>query len=212
MNNNPPSITLSIFFGFLYLIQLVRFGQLVVKRNVIAQRAMNIWSIVSFIPIVIITLEPSALPNLASLILWTRESIIFLLSGAIILIEGVEDPEILYKAAHQLELHKKYTEAIGIQKQIIDRNPEFYKAYINLAALVGMQGHFHEAETLCRKAIVIKPNYGNAHYYLGLALKEQGNLEAIEELKTAVQLGLPEPLLTNARRFIEVLGNRKRET
>ena len=41
-----------------------------------------------------------------------------------------------------------------------------------------MQGKFDELIELLNKAIQLKPNYPDAHYNLGNALKRQGDLDA----------------------------------
>jgi tetratricopeptide (TPR) repeat protein len=204
MENIPPiPLILGVVFGVLYLVQLSRFGNLVTKGNPTAKRWMNIWIIAAAIPVIVVILDSSTL------------GVYFLPAVAVVLAEflirhsinehvkkiqanalGMRNPDTLYAAARQIEQYKRWAEAAKIHEQIIEQSPNFYEAYINLAAIRGLENNYQEAEALCRKAIEIKPDYANAHYYLGMALKAQNaNYEAREAFETAQELGLPEHFL-----------------
>ena len=52
-----------------------------------------------------------------------------------------------------------------------------------------MQSRYDKSIPLLRQALELKPNYPEAHYNLGIALKEQGDLTAaINSYNTALQL------------------------
>ena len=44
-------------------------------------------------------------------------------------------------------------------------------------ALPQEQGKLDEAVACCRRALELKPDYAEAHYNLGIALKDQGKLD-----------------------------------
>ena len=69
-------------------------------------------------------------------------------------------------------------EAESIYRELIAAGTNNHIVYGNLAALCGMQGRFSELIKLLGRTLEIKPNYPEAHYNLGLALKEQGDLTA----------------------------------
>ena len=48
----------------------------------------------------------------------------------------------------------------------------------NLAAICGIQGRFDELIDLLKIPLQLKPDYPDAHYNLGIALQEQGGLNA----------------------------------
>ena len=72
----------------------------------------------------------------------------------------------------------KLQEAEAIYRELISVGTRNHIVYGNLAALCGMQRRFDELVDLLNKAIEIKPNYSEAHYNLGNALREQGDLTA----------------------------------
>lgn len=82
----------------------------------------------------------------------------------------------------------KLQEAEAIYKDLISAGTRNHIVFGNLAAICGMQGRFDELIELLNKAIQLKPNYPDAHYNLGNALQEQGDLHAaIASFNTALQ-------------------------
>ncbi len=83
----------------------------------------------------------------------------------------------------------KLQEAEAIYRDLIAAGTRNHIAYGNLAALCGMQGRFDELLELLKKALQLNPNYPEAHYNLGNALKDKGDLSAaITSYNTALQL------------------------
>ena len=72
----------------------------------------------------------------------------------------------------------KLQEAEAIYRDLISASTNNHIVYGNLAAICGMQGRFDELVELLKKALQLKPNYTEAHYNLGIALQEQGDLDA----------------------------------
>ncbi len=79
------------------------------------------------------------------------------------------------------------------QPQLIEYAP----SRVGLAEVLLDLGNVTEAETLCRRALELQPGYKQAHYTLGLALRDQGrDAEAAPELvagETAFQMFPPDP-------------------
>lgn len=208
---SPPPIIVSIVFAVLYLIQLIRLGSMAMRGNPNARIALNSWTIISFLPIVFVVLNVPMLPILMQFVLWIRENVIIVLTLMVILAEVLirrsaklglaglktvgsasSDVDELFKSAQQLELRGNYLDAFNIHKRILEINPQFFKSYVNMAALAGIDGRIQEAETLARKALEIEPDDGSAHFYLAMALRDQGKItDSVNEFQTAIRLGLP---------------------
>jgi len=79
--------------------------------------------------------------------------------------------------------------AIGLLLELVREDPNCIEAYVHLAANSGILKRFSQAEYYARKALVINPQYGRAHYYLACALRDQYRLdEAYEEMELALTL------------------------
>ena len=72
----------------------------------------------------------------------------------------------------------KLQEAETIYRDLIAAGTTNHIVYGNLAAICGMRERFDELIHLLNKALEYKPNYPSAHYNLGIALQEQGGLNA----------------------------------
>ena len=83
----------------------------------------------------------------------------------------------------------KLQEAEAIYRELIAAGTRNHTIYGNLAAIYLMQSRHDKSVPLLQKALEIKPNYPDAHNNLGVALAEQGDLEAaIASYNTALQL------------------------
>ena len=72
----------------------------------------------------------------------------------------------------------KLQEAEAIYRDLIAARTRNHIVYCNLAAICGMQYRFDELIELIKDARELKPNHPKAHNNLGIALKEQGHLDA----------------------------------
>ena len=72
----------------------------------------------------------------------------------------------------------KLSESEAIYRRLIAEGKNTYTIYGNLAAICGMQKRFEEVIELLHKTLTLKPDYPEAHYNLGIALKKQGDLRA----------------------------------
>ena len=74
-------------------------------------------------------------------------------------------------------------------RQALAADPQFAEAHEALAAVLGSQGKFTQAEEAARQAVKLRPDSARAHQILGFALMFQRKLaEAEKELREALQL------------------------
>ena len=78
-------------------------------------------------------------------------------------------------------------EAVRHYRKAIGRESTFVPARMNLATLLSKQGKNRDAEELLREAVRLQPEWGQAHYSLGLLLAEDRKRlpEAIRSLERA---------------------------
>ncbi len=85
-------------------------------------------------------------------------------------------------------------EAATALETVIEREPYFTAAYINLADLLRSSGQEEQAEALLHQAIENNADDPSAHYALGLSLVRSGQLnEAMAALRGAADLAPDEP-------------------
>jgi len=58
---------------------------------------------------------------------------------------------------------------LGKYQKVIEIDPKFYKAYLNLAIALGETGKITQAITVLEKVIIVKPDYAKAYNQLGIA-------------------------------------------
>ncbi len=106
--------------------------------------------------------------------------------------------------------------------KILEINPDFVDAYINLGAVCSLLGRRDDAIAFYSDALRINPQLPGTHYTLGLAYFEKGMIDdAIREYETALEIN-PDLLvarrsLNEAYKLIELdsvnkVQNYKRET
>lgn len=82
-----------------------------------------------------------------------------------------------------------YPEAIRAYRRLLEKQPEWVEANINLGTLLYEQGEHPEAAQCYRRAIDIEPDNALAHFNLGSVLDELGQLkEAGKHLRCALSL------------------------
>jgi len=96
----------------------------------------------------------------------------------------------LFMRGVALEEHPStHDEAIAIYQQVIEIEPDYAAAHINLGTLFYNRQNFVEAEKHYRHAIKADPRYALAHFDLGNVLDETGRIDdAISAYRTAIQL------------------------
>ena len=81
------------------------------------------------------------------------------------------------------------SEAIENYNKVLELDPDYAPAHINLGTLYYNRGDYRQAEKCYRKAIELDPKYALAHFDLGNVLDETGRIpEAIRAYETAVQI------------------------
>ena len=80
-------------------------------------------------------------------------------------------------------------EAITNYNKVLELDPDYAPAHINLGTLHYNRGDYRQAEKCYRKAIELDPKYALAYFDLGNVLDETGRIpEAIRAYQTAVQI------------------------
>jgi len=64
---------------------------------------------------------------------------------------------------------------LSLYQRVIEIDPDFYRAYLNLAITLGEIGRISEAITVLERVIVIKPDYAKAYNQLGVAYEVMRN-------------------------------------
>lgn len=83
----------------------------------------------------------------------------------------------------------KTFEAEVIYRELISEGTANHITYTNLAAILGMQGKTKELIGLLKVALNLEPDFSEAHYNLGVALKKTGDLiGAIDSYNRAILL------------------------
>ncbi len=83
----------------------------------------------------------------------------------------------------------KKEEAISTLKTVISLNPDYERAYFELAGIYLSMGDKDNASALYKKVIRLLPGYADAHENLGLLYLKEGNKqEATEELSKAIAI------------------------
>lgn len=79
-------------------------------------------------------------------------------------------------------------QAIDTYRQVIDLQPEWVEAHINLGVALYQMGQIDEARAAFQAAVQIDPMNGISRYNLGCVLEEQGELEeAVKHLRQAAR-------------------------
>jgi tetratricopeptide (TPR) repeat protein len=94
---------------------------------------------------------------------------------------------------------ENYRKAIELDRDTAKPSPW---PYLNLAVTLQFLARFEEAESNLQTAILLDPNFAQAHFQLGLVLEQQDHLDAaIDELRKAANLDAtyPEPHMAMAR-------------
>lgn len=78
------------------------------------------------------------------------------------------DPACLYLMGSLKLRQEKYDEALDVLSQAVQITPDNPMAQFNLGRALIFKGNLKPAETAFRKAITLKPNWGEAHYQLAV--------------------------------------------
>ena len=210
--SEPPSLVLLTLLALVYLSQTVRLGNVAVKtKGRVGASALNHWTYLFFVPIIVATLNPDAIPSLVNVILLVRAHflaiIVTMLTVAEMfmrlavmngiarlagIVEDSHDPDELKAATDALCVLGLYDLALFGLKRLATSDSDPSSVYSHIASLYGIQRQFQRAEEAALRAVAINPENAFGHYYLGLALNELGRAdEAASCIQTARDLGVP---------------------
>jgi serine/threonine-protein kinase len=105
-------------------------------------------------------------------------------------------PELAHELAHALERKGESDEGIAVFEDLRRLRPRDGRHLGCLGAALKARGRSQEAEAILeaaaaanREAVRLRPDDANAHYFLGITLREQGKLdEATAEYRTAIRI------------------------
>jgi arylsulfatase A-like enzyme/Tfp pilus assembly protein PilF len=87
---------------------------------------------------------------------------------------------------------ERYPDAIQALESVVSKDSSVSAAYAALGAAWSALGNYREAVTVLRKAVELRPKSVNAHYQLGTALFETGDLQGAAPQYEAAVAGFPE--------------------
>lgn len=97
--------------------------------------------------------------------------------------------EKLFNSADKATTDKKYDDAIGALKQLVENDPNDFQAWTNLGTAYLLKDALADAEASYQKAVEVRPKFFLASVALGrVYLSEKKFNEAVEILNRAVQL------------------------
>jgi Flp pilus assembly protein TadD len=103
-------------------------------------------------------------------------------------------------------LQSRWGDAEGAFKKSMEESPEYFHPIHNLARIYLEQGRLREAQSLLEKSLAISPQNAGAHYYLAkIAERRKAKADAVSHWEKAVELGLNEEELAEARKRLEEL-------
>lgn len=90
------------------------------------------------------------------------------------------EADALCKSADMLHDQGRYLEAIATYRQAIERAPDYFPSYNNLAVTLNLCGYYAEALTASELALLCAPHSAEAWANKGIALKSLGRLAEAE--------------------------------
>jgi Tfp pilus assembly protein PilF len=108
-------------------------------------------------------------------------------------VERVTKAHELYQQAYELQVARKFEDAIRLYKKSIEVYPTA-EAHTFLGWTYSFQGRLDEAIQECRRAIAVDPDFGNPYNDIGVYLMQRGEYEeALPWLEKAKQAPRYEP-------------------
>ncbi|WP_323315626.1 glycosyltransferase family 4 protein [Limnoraphis robusta] len=118
-----------------------------------------------------------------------------------------------FQEANQLQRSGQLEEAVGVYRQAIAENPDFYWSYHNLGETLCKLGRLDEAAEVYGQAVALNPSAAWSHFNLGEVLEQQGKTEeAIAVYQRAVHLNPKQtPIKDKVKKFQKIFpGSRKK--
>lgn len=195
-----------------YLTQFVRLRRITkATRAALGWRPVHLAAHLALLPVLLSAVDPKVLAPLEAEAGWLRDHLFAVEVGLLVALElfvravwttrvfrltviaeTTDDPARLKSATDGLELLAAHDLALAGLNRLVALTPAAALPHVHIAALLGILRRFRLAEEAARRAIELDPACGLAHYYLGLALDEQGRgPEARGCFQTARELGIP---------------------
>ena len=86
-----------------------------------------------------------------------------------ILLHKKEDLELRFKIANCMQYGKYYDDAINSFQYILDKDPSFYNAYLELGKLYIIKKDYKKAQKILTEFLLFEPNSKDGYYNLGVA-------------------------------------------
>lgn len=86
-----------------------------------------------------------------------------------ILLNKKEDLNLRFKIANSMQYGEYYDGAINNLQYILDKDPNFYNAYLELGKLYIIKKEFKKAQKILTEFLLFEPNSKEGYYYLGVA-------------------------------------------
>ncbi|MBD2777315.1 tetratricopeptide repeat protein [Iningainema tapete] len=124
--------------------------------------------------------------------------------------------EIHYLLGCTFSRYERLENAIAEHRQAIQINPQYAEAYAELGKCQNWVENFVDAARNLRKAIALKPDNSEFHYYLGIVLNSQAkSKEAIVEFEEAINLNIinstPNPIAYTHYAFALLSQNKQKK-
>ncbi len=113
------------------------------------------------------------------------------------------ESEDYYDMACEWLRHRDFEKAESCLRIVIDHNPKFIYAYIDLANIYAMKMNFHDAIAVLRKAIKFDPEFDRLYYLISkYAFKNADYKRALKSVDRALEIK-PTILYEKAKGIIE---------
>ncbi|MGH7751891.1 MAG: tetratricopeptide repeat protein, partial [Gemmatimonadales bacterium] len=97
--------------------------------------------------------------------------------------------DLLYRAAREATDRGDLDRAVGVYRELVQRNPHHLAARNGLALVQATLGRYGEAERGLRTIVEMDPTNADAHLNLGLVVSRKGRwVDAIPHLRRAIEL------------------------
>jgi tetratricopeptide (TPR) repeat protein len=175
--HHPQSETGQVFLAYSYLLQRKSRDAAKTLQKLIAQDEKN----------------PDALKLMGLVLYFYKEYTLAEKEFRAALAIRPQDERALYALGRVYQTQNNFPPAIQCFKQLIDRDPYYYRAYVNLALCYEAQGKIEEAGAIFKKAELVaakvNPNYDWAYAdYAEMLVKRGQNDEALQHIEKAVQI------------------------
>lgn len=117
--------------------------------------------------------------------------------------EKYVEAEDYYEMAHSWIENGDKEKAMDCLKHVLDLNPKFIYAYIDIADILAKKGNYHEAQKTLKNAIHYDRDFHSLHYLMAkYAYREKDYSKALRFIDSAIDIS-DEYLYSRVKRVIE---------